>query len=129
MKKKTAFILVVSIIIVLVAIRIALPYVIKDYANKKLDEIEGYQGHIDDVDLSIIRGAYVIKGVTLEKTGGKVPIPFFSAARIDLSVEWSALFKGSVVGEIEITNPELNFVAAKSEEQKQTKPGKNWQIR
>jgi uncharacterized protein involved in outer membrane biogenesis len=126
MKKKTVIIIIVSIIVVLVALRIALPYIVKDYVNKTLDEIEGYQGHVADIDISLIRGAYQIKGVEIEETSGKVPVPFFSADVIDLSVEWSALLKGSVVGEIEVYNPKINFVAG-AEEKDVEETGENWQ--
>jgi hypothetical protein len=126
MKKKTALIIIISLVVILVAARIALPYIVLDYVNKTLDGIEGYQGHVEDVDISLLRGAYQIKGVTIEKSGGKAPVPFFSADLIDLSVEWRSLFKGSVVGEIEVLRPELNFVVG-PEEQEQTEPGENWQ--
>jgi hypothetical protein len=126
MSKKTILIIGISLMVILVAFRIALPYIVLDYVNKTLDEIEGYQGHVADVDIALIRGAYTIKGIEIERTDGKVPVPFFSADVIDLSVEWSQLFKGSVVGEIEILRPQLNFVTG-PEGQKQTEPGENWQ--
>jgi hypothetical protein len=127
MRKKTVLIIIGVFLVLIIGLRIALPYIVKDYVNKTLDELDGFQGSVADIDISIIRGAYQIEGVIIEKTGGKVPVPFFSADVVDLSVEWSALFKGSVVGEIEILSPKLNFVAGPSEDQKQTEPSDNWQ--
>lgn len=115
------------IILILIVIRIALPYIIKDYVNRKLDSIPVYQGYVDDIDLHLWRGAYEIEGVKLLKETGDVPVPFFSADKIDLSVEWGALFDGSVVGEIVFLNPKLNFVSAPSEEQSQTDIDESWQ--
>ncbi|MGE5860576.1 MAG: hypothetical protein ACM34J_08465, partial [Ignavibacteria bacterium] len=103
--------ILIALILILAAVRIALPYIVKDYVNKTLSEIPEYSGRVGDVDISLIRGAYVIEDVSLVKTDGKVPVPFFSAKRVDLSVQWSALFEGSVVGEIELDNPKINFVA------------------
>src|SRR5690606_39605074 len=80
------------LIIVLILIRIALTYVVKDYVNKELDNIPEYKGSIEDVDINLWRGAYQIQGVKLLKTTGKIPVPFFSADEIDLSVEWGAIF-------------------------------------
>ncbi|MES2646984.1 MAG: DUF748 domain-containing protein [Bacteroidota bacterium] len=72
--------------------------------------MEGYYGHVKDVDLSLYRGAYMIDSVYLNKVDKKQKqTPFISARLIDLSVEWKALFKGSLVGEVIIRNPALVF--------------------
>lgn len=117
---------VVVVIVVLVAIRAALPTVIRDYANDQLQALEQYDGQIDDVDLALWRGAYRIDGIRIVKTGGQQPLPFFSADRIDLSVEWRSLMRGSLVAEGVFYSPNLNFVQGKTEEQSQTGEGVDW---
>lgn len=99
-----------GLIIALVALRLAAPYVVKHVINERLAQLEGYRGRVEDVDLAIWRGAYQLDGMRIEKTGGDVPVPFFYADRIDISVEWLALFEGSVVAEIGLAHPILNFV-------------------
>jgi hypothetical protein len=81
---------------------------------------------VADIDLSLWRGAYQIDGLRIFKTGGKVPVPFLSVREIDLSVEWKALFDGSIVAEIELFAPKLNFVSAKQPQESQTKIDKSW---
>jgi len=79
--------------------------------------MEGYRGHIEDIDLALIRGAYKIDSIYLHKydsVSGK-ETPFFNASLIDLSVEWKALFRGSIVGELEFQNPVLRFTKDKVE--------------
>lgn len=121
-----------GIAVLLVGVRALLPEVIERYANRTLDELEGYSGQIEDVDLQLFRGAYQIEGARIVKTGGKQPVPFFSAAEIDLSVEWGALLDGAIVAEIDLKSPKLNFVTASSKpeaEQKQREqiePSDNW---
>src|SRR5262245_2140119 len=88
------------LILALVILRLMLPSILLRYVNKQLTLIDGYQGHVDDIDVSLYRGAYTIRGIRLDKTGGKIPVPFFNAESIDLSVEWHALFHGRVVAEI-----------------------------
>ena len=110
---------IIAILLILIAVRIALPYIVKDYVNKTLSEIPGYKGEVGDIDISLWRGAYEIQMVSLVKTDGKVPVPFFSADEIDLSVQWGALFEGSIVGEIVLANPKINFVACPTKEQSQ----------
>lgn len=98
-KKKIILIVLGSLLVLLIAIRIVLPYILLKFVNRELATIKGYYGHVDDIDVALIRGAYTIKKIRLDKTGGKIPVPFFSADVIDLSVEWSAIFSGALVGE------------------------------
>jgi len=114
-------------VVVLIVFRLFLPYIVLNFVNDKLAKIEGYKGHVEDIDLALIVGSYKIKDIKLEKTGGEIPVPFFAADVIDLSIEWKALFKGGLVGEIEVTRPILNFVKGPTEATSQTKIDKEWQ--
>lgn len=106
-----------GIVAVLVVFRLILPYFILRYVNNKLAELEEYHGHVNDINLALIRGAYVIRDINIVKKGNdqgqKDTIPFFRSPRIDLSLEWSAIFKGSIVGKIIVEQPVLNFVKGK----------------
>lgn len=116
-KKRKAAITVLIIIAVIIAIRLSLPYVILNYANKTLAEMDGYNGHIEDIDLAIIRGAYKIDSIYINKVDSVTnkEIPFLAASVIDLSIEWKALFKGSVVGEVIVERPMIRFTKEKLE--------------
>ncbi|HLN52979.1 MAG TPA: DUF748 domain-containing protein [Lentimicrobium sp.] len=113
--KKWIFILI--FIITLIIIRLILPRVILHFANKSLSKLDGYYGHITDIDLSLYRGAYQIDHIYINKvdTISNERIPFFDADLIDLSVEWSALFDGRIVGELVFQNPTLIFTKDKAE--------------
>jgi len=100
--------------IVLVVARVMLPFWVRDYVNKQLADMKDYRGHVDEVEMNLWRGAYKIRQVKVVKTSGDVPVPFFSAPWIDLSVQWLALFHGSFVGKIHFEQPVLNFVHAPS---------------
>lgn len=115
-----------GIVVALIGLRIALPFIVKDYVNKTLDGLEGYSGSVADVDLSLWRGAYQIEGLRIVRTEGQVPAPFVSIDEVDLSVEWKALLDGSIVAEIDLLNPTLNFVSAPSKKQSQVEPASNW---
>ncbi|MDW7690306.1 DUF748 domain-containing protein [Flammeovirgaceae bacterium SG7u.111] len=110
MKKR--YYIFIAIALLLIVGRLVLPHYVAKYVNKTLDNIEGYHGQIEDVDLHLYRGAYVIKQLKIVKTDGDAPVPFVDIPTTDLSVEWKSLFKGSLVGEISFTNPELNFIAS-----------------
>nr|WP_250428289.1 DUF748 domain-containing protein [Pontibacter ruber] len=84
----------------------------KRYVNKTLNELPGYNGHVDDIDIHLYRGAYTIKGLVLIEEKGNPTYPFLKIPRTDLSVEWKSLFKGKLVGEVEMEAPRMNIVAA-----------------
>ena len=60
------------------------------------------------------------------KNYGHVPVPFFSAPLIDLSVQWRALFDGAFVGNIDFFDPKMNFVNAPSKQNSQIGVDKPW---
>lgn len=116
-RKKKIRTILVSIVALLIIFRLFLPYIVLNYVNKKLSELKEYYGHVEDIDIALIRGAYIIKEIELVKVGNeqgvKDTIPFFRSTAIDLSVEWKAIFKGVIVGEIYVEDPVLNFVKGK----------------
>ncbi len=107
MKKTWTWVLI--IVGLLIIIRIALPFIVENYANKALQQMEGYEGSIDDIDLNLFRGAYQIDNLIVNSVTDSLPVPFISISEIDLSVQWSALFNGAFVGEIVLEQPVINF--------------------
>src|SRR5690606_12762357 len=102
-QSRTARILLV-ILVILIGVRLALPSIIKSEANKKLSQLDGYHGHIDNVRLSLLQGAYGVDSIVFSKKDsatGEVT-PFMKASSMDFSLEWKSLFKGSVVAEVEL---------------------------
>lgn len=114
------------LLIVLAIARALLPFWVRDYVNRKLSEVPEYRGHVAAVTLHLWRGAYQIHRVEIEKTTGHVPVPFFSAPLIDLSVQWRALLDGAFVGNIDFLQPKMNFVNAPSKENSQVGVDKPW---
>ena len=108
--KKKRYIIPVTIVVILLAFRLALPYIVKNYVNKVLQDIPNYYGHVDDIDISLLRGAYVIKKLYLNKVNADSQVPFLNLEKTDISIEWKSLFKGTVVSEIIMTHPEIIYV-------------------
>lgn len=125
-RRKTWYYIIGSLAVLLVAFRLALPYILLKYVNRQIDRMEGYEGYVKDIDVSLIRGAYALKNIRLDKDSYRIPVPFFAADTIDLSIEWEALFKGELVGEITVNNPEMNFVKGPTEATSQTDIDKSW---
>ncbi|WP_378187192.1 DUF748 domain-containing protein [Aquimarina sp. W85] len=108
-KKKRNYIPVV-IIILLIVIRLFLPYYIEQRINNTLAAIPGYYGKVEDVDLALWRGGYVIENLFLNKVNAESQVPFLNFPKTDISIEWKSLFKGKIVSEIFMLQPEVIYV-------------------
>src|SRR5437660_1549686 len=118
------FILVVLILVALLALgRALMPWAVRDYVNRTLDRNPLYSGTIGRVTIHLWRGAYSIDDVNISKTTGNVPVPFFSAKRVDFAIQWGTLLHGKIVGRVLMIRSVINFVQAKSDEETQTGSG------
>jgi hypothetical protein len=102
---------------VLILIRLSLPFIILFFANQTLANMKGYYGHINDIDLFLIRGSYRLDSIHMNKvdTITSKQTPFFSASHIELGVEWKSLIHGTLAGEVILRNPVLLFTKDKVE--------------
>lgn len=103
-----------------------LPYILLRMVNREIDRMEGYDGYVRDIDVSLINGSYTIKDIRLDKTTAPIPVPFFASNAIELSIEWEPLFKGQLVGEIIVDFLEMNFVNGPDDARSQTGIDKSW---
>lgn len=107
---KKRYLFPIILVVLLVAFRLYLPTLVKNYVNKVLAGIPGYYGQVEDIDLALYRGAYVIDGMYLNKVNATTQVPFLDFPKTDISVEWKSLFKGKIVSEITMFNPTVTYV-------------------
>ena len=119
------FILIV--VLVLVAVRVALPYVLERLINDRLEKIPEYAGRVEDIDLHVWRGAYQLDGIEIVKTTGGTREPFFKAGQIDFSLAWRDLFRGRFVGDFALEDGQLIIVNGPTEESSQKEADRRWQ--
>lgn len=127
MRKKRFWLLLLLGLIILA--RILLPYFLERYINGVLKDIPGYTGYVEDIDVALYRGAYVIEGLHLDKVNADVSTPFLDFPKTDISIEWRALWKGKIVSEIILHDPIVNYIY--EDQKKETPEGKpevaDWQ--
>ena len=123
--KRSVKILIALVVLIMVA-RLLLPWFVLRYVNKTLADMGDYTGHVADIDIALLRGAYQINNLTIRKINGKVKKPFINIPHADLSVEWKSLFNGRLVGEVECYEPEVNFAFSNNESTRQTGEGADW---
>ena len=112
---RAAVLLALLLLLGLAIARPFLPGVVRYYVNRVLDQAIAYKGKIGAVDLHLWRGAYVIHDIRILKATGNVPVPLFRCDHLDLHVQWEALLTGHLVGEVLISQPEINFVDSSEE--------------
>jgi len=108
--KKKRYTVPILIILVLIVCRLLLPVIVKNYVNGVLADIPGYYGQVKGIDISLVRGAYVIDSLYLNTLNGNSEVPFLNFEKTDISVEWKSLLKGKIVSEIVMTRPKVIYV-------------------
>src|SRR5690606_16352624 len=108
---KRPYKIVLGIVIVVIIFRLLLPSIVKNYVNRTLDDLPGYVGHVDDIDIRLIRGAYAIDTLVLKKRTDTSSYPFLKINHVDLSIEWKQIFKGKLVGEVILEKPSIHILA------------------
>jgi Domain of Unknown Function (DUF748) len=116
----------IGVAVILIALRAMLPYAIERYVNQQLNRSPEYGGRIGTVTVQLWHGRYLIKNPTIFKRNGLVHVPLFSAESVYMSIDWRALFHGSVKGEVIMTQPRVNFVSAPTQAQAQSGKDEDW---
>ncbi|WP_373493213.1 DUF748 domain-containing protein, partial [Aquiflexum sp.] len=85
--------------------------------NKALANIEGYHGSIDDLSMSLYKGAFKIGALVIYEEASEDPeTPFIVIPILDFSLDWRALLKGKIVSEIAMDSLKVNLTVLKEEE-------------
>ena len=108
--KRKRYAIPILIIVIIITFRLLLPVIVKDYVNDVLADIPGYHGAVQDIDISLIRGAYVIDSLYLNKVDAGSEVPYIQIAETDISVAWNALLKGEIVSDITMKSPTFIYV-------------------
>jgi hypothetical protein len=109
--RRTAIVLA-SVVLVLIAARIAAPFVIKAVLNHKLANLPEYRGSIDDVDLSLLDSEFAVDGLRLDKRKGDPKLPFLRVERMEVDYRLDALFHGEIVADVDVIEPVVNVMPA-----------------
>jgi len=122
-KKRRSIYIGLTVLFVIIIIRLILPYIVLHYVNKSLAEISGYYGHVEDIDISLYRGAYVVNNLYINRvdTATLKQTDLFKAPDIDISIEWKSLFHGRIVSELEFREPVLKFTEDAAEPEQMEK--------
>ncbi|WP_339842930.1 DUF748 domain-containing protein [uncultured Halopseudomonas sp.] len=115
------------IIILLVILHLSLASLVRYLLNENMAQMGDYTGSVEGVELYWWRGAYELHNLRIEKIEGDVQAPLLEAPLIDIAISWKALWEQrALVSVIRFTGPELTFVDAQNEQDKQAGEGVDW---
>jgi hypothetical protein len=129
MKRRSRLILswsLLALLVVLIGLRMALPTIVRNVLNQRMDRMGDYHGHVTDVDLSLWRGAYSLNGLKIVKVSGKVPVPLLQTPHMDIHLSWHALIHGAIRASVVFERPVLNFVDGNGGAGSQAGGGVDW---
>ena len=107
--KKKKFYIPAIIIAVLIVFRILLPQILLYQTNKYLAEFSPtYYLHMEDLDISILRGAYQFEEIKGALKGDEKT--FLTITKVDVSMAWRHIFKGKIVTDIVTENVDFLFL-------------------
>ena len=120
--------LFVKVVIGLVLVRLLLPLIGLKTINWVLtNKLGTYEGHIEDFELSLYRGAYQIQKLEIKKRNTNLA-PILTVEEMDLAIAWRALVKGVISIDVQVKRLVLNIIDSKKEENRQYgTEEKNWQ--
>lgn len=112
--------IVVGVILVLIVIRMILPFAIKYGINWSLKhKVPGYYGSIQDFDLVLLKGKYRIEGLYLEKNGFPEFPPLLRVRTIEVGISWKGIFQGRLLTNIHLDGATVFLLDSKDSEKDQ----------
>lgn len=129
MRKKSGVTLgvVATVIILLVILHLSLAYLVRYLLNENMAQMGDYTGSVEKVELYWWQGAYELHDLRIEKIEGDVQAPLLQAPLIDIAISWKTLWEQrALVAVVRFTEPELTFVDAQNEKDKQAGEGVDW---
>jgi len=94
-----------SVVVLLVILRLAAPWLLTTYLNKELAGLADFQGHVESTSLSLYRGAFQIRHVTVVSRPPMSPALNVTCEDIDITLVWHRLFHGQLVGTVTLYRP------------------------
>ncbi|MDT0539915.1 DUF748 domain-containing protein [Croceitalea sp. P059] len=100
----------ISIILLLVIFRIALPSILKHYTNKALHNIPGYYGEVAAIEVGLFSGEYIIENLYINKINAQTQIPFLNFPKSIVALDVNEILSGNIVSDIYLANPEIIYI-------------------
>jgi hypothetical protein len=117
---RRAALAVLVLAVLVVALRLALDPLVTWRTARVLEDLDGMRGRFDDVEVRVRDLSYAIHGLKIEKLGaGGAALPYVDVRRARLGLQWRELFRGHLVGDVDLDAPTVNLVTAEQRQHEQ----------
>jgi hypothetical protein len=86
------------------------PYLLRDYLNKRGSELPDYKLTIHWIQINPIACNVQLDNIVLEKKGNAIPVPFFTARKVLVAMQWTQIIHLDLRSNITLLEPVVNFV-------------------
>ena len=117
---QTTLTILLVLLVLFLAVWYSTPYIVRDFLNKKGENLPDYALHIDWVQIHPWNCSIDIEDVRLVKKSDKIPVPFFTCPVVHVATQWSEVFHFTLRSRIDLLQPVVNFVQGPTEETSQT---------
>jgi len=100
---------VIGLVVVLLGIRIALPFFLKWKINQTLGTLQNYTGQVEDVDLALWRGSFDFDGLEIRHRHEDFAL---TIQQTQLNLQWKSLLRRAIVFALIIDSPRLRMQVA-----------------
>jgi hypothetical protein len=120
-KRNIFFIILLVLVLIIIGIRLYLPYYVRDRINDEIAAMEGFHGGVDRVSMQLFRGAIQVYDLMIfDELANDPNKPFVSLYKGDVSISLKALIKrGEVIVEILLDSPVVNFTLRDTKEEEE----------
>ncbi len=125
MKTRYVFIIIIS---VLIASRIALPYLVLWYATTEINKRPNYHVKIADLNFHLLEGKVTVVNAKLWKKDIDSKDPIFTVKHLSFSLQWRELFKGKLAVKIRANRPVITIVDISEDQKRKEKIPQNKNI-
>jgi hypothetical protein len=96
------------------------PYLLRDYLNKRGSELPDYKLTIHWIEINPIACNIQLEDLVLQKKSNAIPVPFFTARKVLVAMQWTQLIHLSLRSNITLLQPVVNFVNGPTADTSQT---------
>jgi len=86
------------------------PYLLRDYLNKRGSQLPDYKLNIHWIQINPIACNIQLEDLVLQKKSSAIPVPFFTARKVLVAMQWTQLIHLSLRSNITVLEPVVNFV-------------------
>ncbi|MCR4296501.1 MAG: DUF748 domain-containing protein [Elusimicrobia bacterium] len=109
---RTRWKVLLVIVAALAVLRAALPSIVKSRINAGLARVEGWDAAVADVDLAVLRGGLVLRGIEADGKGTSIRLSVDEAA---VDVGWGALLRRRLVASVDIRRPKASLTVKRAD--------------